>query len=162
MRQLNTGSTLIETIITMAIFFLIFAMSVAAFINFQKKGQLEDYLRQITATLRETRAKASAGNVQGEDVLYFGVVFEEDSFLQFATPNNFANKIDEQDLETDLPGGLSFDSINMPNDCIETNDCIVFSAIEASASGSGSVIIQSKDGEERTININSLGKVSSD
>jgi Tfp pilus assembly protein FimT len=156
---MKKGMTLVEAVVAMAIFLLVFYLASASFVQFYKKGGLENYLEQTTATLREAQARASAGESENDNLLYFGVLFEEDSFQQFATLSDYNNRVVSWDFSTDLDEKLSFSNISLPDSCVEANDCILFFPIEATTSASGSVTIENQSGESKTININTQGRI---
>jgi len=160
-RRRRAGFTLIEVLITMAIFSILVYLASASFIKIQKSRLLNDNLWQIASILRQAQSKAVAGEAVNNDHLYFGVVFTEDNYQEFATLTDFANRQSAYDLTTDLPGRLIFTGFNLPDTCLQPNDCIIFSPIEGIPSADASIILENQvDGERKTIFINEEGKVS--
>ena len=160
MRRLSNGFTLIEVLLTMGIFSLLVYLASVSFIKIQKSHLLTDTLWQITTILRQAQSKSVSGEAVENSHLHFGVLFSESYYQEFATLTDFANRQSVYDLTTDLPGRLIFTDFNLPDTCLQLNDCIIFSPIEGTSSTNASVSLKNQaDGEKKTLFINEEGRV---
>lgn len=160
-RKTQKGLTLIEMLLAVGIFSLLFYLSSVSFVKIQRSHLLSDNTWQVGAIIREAQSRALSGEAIGDDHLYFGVLFNENSYQEFATLSDFSNREQIYDLTTDLPSSLHFFSFNLPDNCLGSKDCLIFSPIEGTPSASGSIILEDLiDGDKKTIVINQEGKVS--
>lgn len=161
MKKISSGFTLIEVIVVTAIVFVLFSLSAVSFSQLQKSHLLNDQAWQIITLLRQSQSQAVSGEAIDDDHLYFGIVFTNNSYLEFKTITDFNSRETEYDLTTELSDKLSLININLPNNCLAVNDCILFSPIEGTPSASGSFSLTNQaDGAVKTIYINDQGKVS--
>ncbi|PIS09011.1 hypothetical protein COT75_04080 [Candidatus Beckwithbacteria bacterium CG10_big_fil_rev_8_21_14_0_10_34_10] len=155
------GFTVTEIMVVVAIFSLLIYLSSAAYIRIQKSRLLNDNLWQTSSVVRQAQNKAVSGLEEADTPLRFGVVFEADSYQEFATGSNFAARIESFDLVTNLPFPLVFTNFNLPDTCYQANDCLIFSVASGRPASSGSVSLENpRDGSSRTFFINEEGKVS--
>jgi len=158
---MKKGFTLIELIIVMAIFSLLIYLTSTSFIQIQKSRFLNDNVWQISVILRQAQNKAISGKSIAGDHLRFGVLFSENYYQEFATLTDFANRDESYDLITNLPLKLHFIDFNLPDICLQSNDCIIFSSIEGISLANGSISLENKvDEKKKKISINQEGKVS--
>ncbi|MFC1711709.1 Tfp pilus assembly protein FimT/FimU [Patescibacteria group bacterium] len=155
------GLTLIEIVLTIGIFSLVLYFVSVSFIKVQRGNILSDNTWQITAILREAQNRSFSGEAIGEDQLHFGVLFSQNSYREFATTSNYAARDLDFDVLNNLASILEFTNINLPDNCLQPNDCIIFSPIVGTPSASGSIHLRNKvDQAIKKISINSQGKVS--
>ena len=158
---MKKGFTLIEALLTMGIFSLLFYLASSSFIQIQKSHLLKDSLWQLVSIIRQTQSKSASGEVLNHSHLRFGILFREDYYQEFTTTTDYTNRQQVYDLVTDLPNKLCFIDFNLPDTCIQSGDCIIFSSIEGMPSASASISLENKvSGEKKTIFINEQGKVS--
>jgi prepilin-type N-terminal cleavage/methylation domain-containing protein len=158
---MKKGFTLIEVIIAMAIFSLLFYLASVSYYRMQKARLLDDQLWQIASILRQQQNKSTSGEVVENSQLRFGVLFADDYYQEFATLSDFNNREESYDLINDLPAKFAFVTFNLPDTCLQANDCIFFSSIEGTPSAIGTIVLENqKDGESQAISINEQGKVS--
>lgn len=149
-----------EVVLATGIFALIFYLAVVSFAKIQKTRLLADNAWRLVSVLREGQSRAASGEAVGDGYLSFGVLFADDYYLEFATLTDYANRLADYDLETDLSDKLEFISFNLPDNCLGLNDCIIFSPIEGTPSASGSINLKHiPENKIRTININNQGQV---
>lgn len=161
MKKILSGFTLIEIVVVTAIIFVLFALAVISFNQIQRSHLLNDNVQQIVSLLRQSQSQAASGEAIGEDQLYFGIVFTNDSYTEFKTLTDFSNRETDYDLTTDLADSLDFININLPDNCLGIDDCVLFSPIDGTPSASGNISLTSQtDGAVKTIYINEQGKVS--
>jgi len=159
--QRQSGFTVIEVIVTMAIFSLLFYLASVSYNQMQKSRLVEDQIWQVVSVLRQQQNKAALGEEVSNQQLSFGVVFTTNSYQEFATLTDFSNRETSYDLVNDLASRLEFTNLNFPNTCLQPNDCIIFSPIEGTPSASATVVLENQVGNLRkTISINQQGKVS--
>lgn len=160
-RKTQGGLTLIEMLLAVGIFSLLFYLSSVSFVRIQRSRLLSDNAWQVGAIIREAQSRALSGEAIGDDHLYFGVLFKENSYQEFATLSDFSNREQIYDLTTNLPSSLHFLNFNLPDNCLGSKDCLIFSPIEGTPSASASIILEDlTDGDKKTILINQEGKVS--
>ena len=158
---MKKGFTLIETTVSLAIFSLLFYLASSSYSWMQKSRLLDDQLWQIASVLRQQQNKSASGEEAGNQQLSFGVVFRANSYQEFATLIDFNSRETSYDLDNLLADRLVFINFNLPNTCLQPNDCIIFSPIEATSSANGTVVLENEvDSKRRTIIINQQGKVS--
>lgn len=157
----NKGLSIIETLIGAGIFSILLYLSALFYGRVQRGQLLTDNLWQLTAIIREAQHKSSSGKASGDNHLSFGVVFTGNGYQEFATTTNFISRDTAFDLSTNLPQGIRFLNINMPNNCVNNNDCILFNPMTGTPSAIGAVtMLEDSSGNSKRININQEGKVS--
>ena len=159
-RLRRVGFTLIEILLTMGIFSLLIYLASSSLMKIQKSRLLNDKLWQTASIIRETQSRAVSGEATESSHFRFGVLFDQDFYQEFATLSDFAGRLQIYDLINDLPSSLRFVDFNLPDNCLQPNDCIIFSAIEGTPSANGSISLENQvDKEKKTIYINQQGKV---
>lgn len=157
----NKGLSLIETLIGAGIFSILLYLSALFYNRVQRGRLLTDHLGQLIAIIREAQHKSATGQANGDIHFNFGLVFTSNGYQEFATTTNFVTRDTKFDLITNLPIGVRFMDINMPNNCIVNNDCIMFSPMTGTPSAIGAVTIkEDASNESKRITINQEGKVS--
>lgn len=158
---MKKGFTLIEVLLTIAIFSLLIYLASSSLIKIQNSSLLNDNLWQAGSILRETQSRAVSGEATESSHFRFGVLFNQDFYQEFTTLSDFAGRRQIYDLTNNLPSALAFVDFNLPDTCLQANDCIIFSAIEGTPSSDGSISLENQaDNEKQTIFINEEGKVS--
>lgn len=161
MKYASNGFTVIELIVTLGIFSFILYLSSVSFINIQKSNLLNDSLWQMAVVIRQSQSNAALGKASAETQLRFGVLFSQNYYQEFRTTSNFASRDSSFDLISNLSKSLQFVNINLPDTCLQVNDCIIFNSISGLPSAGGSVDLEVKESnDKKTISINQQGKVS--
>lgn len=154
------GFTLIELSTTIGIFLILFCLAAVSFFNLQKAGLLKDNLWQIAATLRQAQNRTASASSINEIHLRYGILFTSTSYDEFATTTNYLDRQQDADLQITLPSSLSFTNLNLPDNCLQAHDCIIFSTLNGIPSAAGSVTLKNNlDQEQKTISINNEGKI---
>ena len=154
------GVSVIETLLAVAIFSLLVYLASASFIQVQQSHLINDNLWQIASVIRENQSKAASAEGTGGNQLRFGIVFTQDSYQEFATLTNYANRELTYDFTNDLPSSFVFSDFSLPNDCFQPHDCLIFSVVEATLSASGTISLENlKTGEKKGLSINTQGQV---
>lgn len=149
-----------EATVVLTIFFLLVYLSSAAFIQIKKSRLMTDYSNQVVAILRQAQLKAASGEAVNNNRLYFGVLFGSDYYQEFATLTNYSQREQSYNFTMALPGKIKFTDLNLPDDCLGINDCIIFSPAEGTVSGAAGIsLIEETNGHKKTIIINQQGAV---
>ena len=157
---MERGFTIIEVLLAIGIFSLLIYLASSSLMKIQKSSLLNDNLWQAGSILRETQSRAASGEAVESSHFRLGVLFNRDFYQEFATLSDFAGRRQIYDLINNLPSTLTFVDFNLPDTCLQPNDCIIFSAIEGNPSSSGSISLENQAGKEKkTIFINEEGKV---
>lgn len=154
------GVSVIEALLAVAIFSLLVYLASISFIQIQQSHLINDNLWQIASVIRENQSRAASAEGTGGNQFRFGVVFTQDSYQEFATLTNYAVRELTYDFTNDLPSSLAFSDFNLPNDCLQSHDCLIFSVVEATLSASGTISLENlKTGEKKGLSINAQGQV---
>lgn len=157
----ETGFSIIEMMLVLAIFFLLFYLAAVSFNKLQQKSLFQENLQQIVSVIRKTQNKAQGGESLNNQHLKFGIIFNANSYQEFATFTDFNQRQTDYDLINLLPETLNFTSLNLPDTCLAPHDCLLYAPIEATPSAAASLVLQNPGSlEKETIYINHLGQVS--
>jgi len=160
MKKLRQGATLLELVVALGIFSLLFYLALASLTKIQQSHLLADNLWQTASILRRAQSRAMSGEENNDQPLNFGVLFTADYYQEFATSSDYSHRETDFDWQTDLPSALVFEDFNLPDSCLAAADCLLFSAIEGTPSAAGQISLKnSSSGEKETIFINQLGRV---
>lgn len=156
----QTGFTLPEVIIGLAVISLLIYYSTAAFIRMQTSRLLTDNVWQVVSVLRQLQVKTSSGEASNDQHLKFGVFFTTTGFREFRTLSDYASREQAFDFVNSLPLTLRFTEFVLPNTCQTANDCVIFESALGIPSGSGRVSLENTTTtEKRVIQINSQGAI---
>jgi prepilin-type N-terminal cleavage/methylation domain-containing protein len=149
----SNGFTLTETLITIGLFSIIFAIVFVSLVQPKASADINSAEDLIYVTVKEAQNLAMKGPASS-----FGVHFEQNKFVFFQgatyTPGDSSN------LETILEPNLSIESISLP-----TGTSIIFSQLSGEVQGlslgtSGSFVLrETNTNETKTFTITSLGAV---
>ena len=154
------GFTLIELLLTMGIFSVIFLLSSVSFVKIQKSYLLSDNIWQLAAVLRRAQSQAAAGKAINSNRLKFGVLVKAGSYQEFATLTDFNNREESYDLITNLPQNLEFVDLNLPDNCLGANDCLIFASLTGTTSANASIGLKQKNSDsQKVIHISQEGNV---
>lgn len=150
----NTGVTLVELLVVVAVFVILAATSVQVYFSFQKKSELTNSVEELVSVLRLSRNKTMAS----ETASNFGVHFESVKFVLFrgtsynpsATDNEIHNLSKRVEIyEINLSGGgaeVIFNrvtgetnqtgtiSLRLKDDVSQTETAVVYSSGEVTTS----------------------------
>jgi len=156
------GYTLIEVLLTIALFALLFYLASASYLQIQKSTLLNDYTEEVVSVVRQMQSRASDGESKDDQQLKFGVAFSADSYLIFATATDFAQRESEFNFTKTIPSSLIFKNYQLPDNCFQENDCVIFSSIQGLPSGEGSIVLENQNSSQHNrIFINNQGGIKS-
>ncbi len=145
----KNGFSLIELILVIAILVILSSLAVGYFRNFAKNVELEEISKKIISDLRNSREKA----MSGENNLKWGTHFingASDYYEIFSTPTDYSGgTVSETSY---LPSAIYFAE---PGE--GQNSDVIFSKITGTTTVK--TITISSEGNQKTINVGSLGNV---
>lgn len=155
-RYTCSGFTLVELIIVISLFSIIFAF---IFINFARPKVFADIKSSedlVFVTIKEAQNLSMSGATGGTGAGHFGVHFEQDKFVLFE--GSTYNPADSSNLVTLLSPNLSIESITLQS------GNIIFSRLSGEVSGinpgqDSFVLRETNSGETRTFTTNRFGVV---
>ena len=120
MRTFHRGFTLVEIIITMALFVSLLALAVPNLLGAHNQVQVRNSIGTILADVRSQQLKAMLGETEGRATSdYYGIHFENTSYTLFHGLSYSA--IDSTNGVIPLPGDLRFSTVALPNASIIFN-----------------------------------------
>jgi prepilin-type N-terminal cleavage/methylation domain-containing protein len=126
----NKGLTLIEIIVVIAIFAILFAIGVAAMITSRNSASVTTTADAIAAKLEEQKLQA----ITGKNSLPYGVKFNSTSYVSFSgSPYNPA---DTNNKTIPVSG-----DITLTNTIPGTDDAIIFARMTGTASATGTITV---------------------
>ncbi len=159
--MMKKGFSIIEMMVVLAIFFLLFSLATIAFSRLQQKSLLDESLQQLVSVIRKTQNKAQSGEALNNQHLKFGIIFNANSYQEFATFTDFNQRQPDYDLLNLLPEILNFTDFDLPDTCLVSHDCLIYLPVQATPSARGSVALENPNSlEKKTIYINDLGQIS--
>ena len=142
------GYSVIELIITMAIFLLMISIGTLSLLNIKHKSSLSSAVNSFSADFKEQQIKAMAGDSEGQSTISDqGVHFESTSYTLFRSSyilNGSGNFV------VNLPDQLQFTN---------SNTQVIFAKGSGDASGVSSIVMKDTDGSQKTITVNSYGVI---
>lgn len=151
------GFTLIETLIVLFLFTTIIGMPMMFLWGIGRSDQLTATTREVVAALNEAQTNTINGkSVDGQQPATYGVYFQSGYYVLFAgSTYNAGNSYNQRN---DLPSGLTFSQIQVPN------DQIVFSRVTGQVTAYNPslnfvVLQEGNTGTTEQINISKMGTV---
>jgi len=154
-QKINSGFTLLEVLVVIAVFSMLLGLLTINLINSEPKASLNLDTATVIADIRNQQLKAMTGNSYNNLPSAYGVYLEADSYTLFA--GNSFNSNDPGNAVFNLPENTSFENITFPG------SIIVFQKGngEISAGGNSFRIRNSISGESKLVTFNKLGVVTS-
>ena len=135
--------TLIEILLVVGILAILGSLALSLGLDFYKAQQLNVHTEGIIQSLRKAQMKA----MSMENDSNFGVFLTNDSFVLFKG-DSYAGRDIQYDEVTSLPQILTVSGIQE----------VVFSKFEGTPSITGNIVL-SNDIDNRTLNINEVGRI---
>lgn len=156
MKKNNTaklGFTLVEMMVTLALFVIVFAISNVSLSGLIAKHSSQEFAESFISEARRQQMRAISGEVSPEDSSNFGIKYNDTNYVLFsgtysdASPNN---------ITVQLPTDIQFTNITFPNSQLQFEG--LSGEVLNYASESASVVVQNTTtNETTTLRINQLG-----
>lgn len=143
------GFTIIETIATFAIFFILIAIILTGFFSLKKRLNLSNAGEKVASALRIAVSKA----VSSQEASSFGVYFFDSDYTLFKG-DSYASRDASYDIDYILPSKVVFQEINLGG-----GNEVVFRKNTGLAANYGNIKL-SEESESIIVYINQLGSVS--
>ncbi|MBN2087201.1 prepilin-type N-terminal cleavage/methylation domain-containing protein [Candidatus Peregrinibacteria bacterium] len=148
----NQGFTLVELIVVIAIFVILFSTAVMVIGDTLNRHNLKNEGNQIVQTLREARTNAVAGRFNSKWGVYLNTSTNPDSYILFKG-NTYSSRDSDYDLIRVFPSAVSFSNIS-----ISGGSEIVFDVRGGGTDNIGSLrLVTSND--QFGISVNRLGLI---
>lgn len=150
MHKVQTGITLIEILISIAIISVVVILFTSGFNSFRESAQLNEAHSAILSILRDARSRT----LSGEKNTQYGVHFETNQIVLFSG-SSYSSGSSLNEIYA-LPSLARVSSINLGG-----STDIIFARLTGSASANGTVIIESVSNplKTKTITILSSGNI---
>jgi len=135
--------TLVETLFVIGIFSILVIFTLPLSLDFYKKYQLNVYTEELIQALRRVQLKSMSIEQDSK----FGIYLTEKNYVLFRG-NSYATRETQYDETFDLPQAINSSGLSE----------IVFTKAEGLPSATGSIVL-SNNIENKTIDINSLGRI---
>lgn len=145
------GFTIVELIVTLAIFVLLVAAATPAYTTFFVKYQLVTKASDLRELLRTAQGLSMAN--LGDDT--YGVHYATGTgttYVLFKGASYASRDLSYDELSTTLPNSVSLTSTVSGSD-------VVFTKVEGSTGDEGTITLTSSGGDVRTITVNAAGTV---
>lgn len=153
----TAGFTMVELIIVIGIIGILITLIVVNLSSFQVKTNISAVTAEVTASLREQQIRAMTGDTDGTTgSLSFGIHFTQNSYTLFRgtafIPGESSNFV------TTLDPPMEFANITFPNGDIVFGR--VHGEVTAYSAATDSIAIRnSQTGEQKTVELNTLGVI---
>ena len=149
MSRPNSGFTIAELLVVMGISAAIFTVGGISWTRLQKVSQLDELSGGLKTAIYQVQAQSKNNQPAG-------IFFETNRYVVFKGDQFIENK--PGNLETNLPVGITFTQINIPNGGMLSFDHIT--GYPNSIIGGENVILTDENSQQfRTINLNKAGLV---
>lgn len=158
--MVNRGFTLIESLISFALLFIIFGLIYTNLGAFSPANNVAIEATRVISVLEEAYFKAlQSKTLEGNEAYSWGVCFNSNVYKVFATKTNYAERNQLYD-EIYLPEKeVTFSDFLLPNDCESgTANAVIFSRGSGYVTSSGSFVVVN-GANTKTVTINQIGLV---
>ncbi|PIR61404.1 MAG: hypothetical protein COY81_05455 [Candidatus Pacebacteria bacterium CG_4_10_14_0_8_um_filter_43_12] len=150
------GFTLVELLLVLGLFTIIFALSNISLTGLIAKTSTQEFTQTVISDLRRQQNRAMTGDAAGGMAQAYGVRFETISYILFA--GDTYNPLASDNILVQLPVDLQFQTINLPQ------QQVIFSQqsgeVFSYASETDTLILRNTTNNESvTIKFNSLGVI---
>ena len=154
---LNSGFTLVEVMVSMALLTTIFLLSTITLSNIIPTASICATFEVLVSDMRLQQLKAMSGNTEGNDsVESYGVYFEQDKYTLFRGFSYIASS--SANFIVHLPKGVIFEDINLPASAIVFNQAS--GEVNAYDGNLDKVTVKSTvNNDEMTLELNKLGTI---
>lgn len=147
----ETGVSLIEIVIAIALFAIIIGASIPMYRNVYTKNDLDTNVSKLLKTIRLTQSRAMNGEGNDKYGLYLDMSSVPNKYVVFKgssyDPNNAANE------SYDLSTHITFSNIDLNNGGQE----LIFEKYSGNTDKYGTIMLKDPSGEELTIVVNEIG-----
>lgn len=149
-KKYESGFTVVELALVMAVFFILVGLATVNLFNFQHKSQLSATVASFLADYKEQQIKAMVGDTNGTTTpSAYGVHLETGSYTLFR--NNYGT----DNFTISLPSGTQFSTTSFPS-----SQVIFAQGSGEVATGTNTITIKdTTDGNQKVITINKYGVV---
>lgn len=153
---LEQGFTLVELLLVLGLFTIIFALSNISLTGLIAKTSTQEFTQTLISDLRRQQNRAMTGETAGGSAQAYGVHFEPTSYTLFS--GDSFNPAATDSIFVQLPTDLQFQSINLPG------QQIVFSQHNGDVAGYASdastvTLHNTTDNAVVTLTFNALGVI---
>lgn len=156
----KSGFSLIEVVVVVVFFSILIYLSFTNLMGFGENKILDRSTEEVIILLEEAQSKSSTGASYQNELQSLGVYFSSASSVQFTTPSDYQNRVLDSDYQYNWPVNIVCEQIELPDNCVASVDCIIFSKGEGLARETGSLVLKdTNNNNSRKIFITTEGLV---